>query len=70
MTYSLLLNGRKVIDIEVDGVDPTDYPDFCDVYFTSAIWDDTGEELNEHELEQLTSENPELLNELAHEFYL
>ena len=47
------LNGRKVVDVEVDGVDTRDYPDFCDAYFSNAVYEDTGEELTDEELEQL-----------------
>ena len=34
------LNGRKVVDIEVDGVNPNDYPDFSDAYFSYACYED------------------------------
>ena len=53
---SMILNNRKVIEAEVDGIDPRDYPDFCDSYFASAVWADTGEFLTDEELEQLTDE--------------
>ena len=59
------LNGRKVIDVEIDGVDTTDYPDFCDAYFSYAIFEDTGAELTDNELEQLTDENGDVINEMA-----
>jgi hypothetical protein len=55
------LNNRVVVDIEVDGIDTRDYPDFCDAYFSGAAWEDTGESLTADELEQLQDENPELL---------
>ena len=64
------LNGREVEDIQVDGVDPRDYPDFCDAYFCSAVWVDTGKFLQDGDLEQLTDENPELLWEMAYESLL
>jgi hypothetical protein len=47
---------RKIIDIEVDGIDWADAPDFCDAYISSARWEDTGEELTEDELEALPGE--------------
>jgi len=37
-------------DLEVDGVDTKDYPDFCDAFFCHAIWKETGEELTDDEL--------------------
>ena len=64
------LNGRKVVDVEIDGVDPTDYPDFCDAYFTYAVYEDTGEELDDAELEELTMDNADVVNEMAYEYYI
>lgn len=48
------LNGRKVVDVEVDGIDTSDYPDFCDAYFSRGVYEDTGEELTDSELDELT----------------
>ena len=62
-------NNRLVIGIELDGIDSGDYPDFCDAYICAAMWDDTGKELTEDELEALSSENGMLINELAHESF-
>ena len=64
------LNGRNVVDVEIDGVDPTDYPDFCDAYFTYAVYEDTGEELTDVELEELNDSYPEVVNEMAYEYYI
>ena len=60
------LNGRKVIDLEVDGVDSRDYPDFADAYFSYACYED-GTELTDDELEKLTEQNPEVLHEKAYD---
>ena len=59
------LNGREVTDIEVDDVDPSDYPDFCDAYFSYAVFEDTKEVLTDEELEKLTDENPDVVNPLV-----
>lgn len=64
---NIMLNGREVIDAEVNGVDSRDFPDFADAYLSSAAWADSGEDLNELELEQLEKANPELVYELAYE---
>lgn len=56
------LNGRKVVDLEVDGVDSRDYPDFSDAYFSYACYED-GTELTDDELEQLTEQNADVLHE-------
>ena len=60
------LNGRKVEDIEVDGVNREDHPKYCDAYFSKATFADTGEELTDEQLMTLTENNPELLNESAY----
>jgi hypothetical protein len=61
MTNTLLLNGRPVVDAEVDGVDSRDYPDFCDAYFCSAFYEDNGEALSDQDLELLQELFPEVL---------
>jgi maltose-binding protein MalE len=61
------LYGREVIDAQVDGVDFSDYPDFCDAYFSYALFADTGAMLLDHELEELTEAYPEVVNEMAYE---
>jgi hypothetical protein len=66
----MLLNGRVVVDVEVDGVDTRDYPEFCDAYFSYAVFEDTLEELTDEELELLTENNSDVLNEMAFERYL
>ena len=59
-----------VENIEVDGVDTSDYPDFCDAYFSHAVWKETGIELTDDELEKLGDEYPCVLNAMAFEHYL
>jgi lysyl-tRNA synthetase class II len=60
------LNGRKVIDMEIDGVDSRDYPDFSDAYFTYACYED-GTKLTEDELDQLADQNGDVLYEMAYD---
>jgi hypothetical protein len=62
----LLLNGRTVVDVRVDGIDMSDYPDFCDAYFESACYED-GTTLTDDELEQLGDQNPETLHEMIYD---
>jgi hypothetical protein len=52
----MILNGRRVIDTEVDGIDTNDYPDFCDAYISFGRWEDTGKELTDTELEVLNDQ--------------
>jgi hypothetical protein len=60
------LNGRKVVDIEVDGVDSRDYPDFSDAYFCYACYED-GTPLTDDELNKFTEDNGDLLYEKAYD---
>jgi hypothetical protein len=59
-----ILNGKKVVDLEVDGVDPRDYPDFCDAHFSSGSYED-GTPLTDDELERLTDLAGDVLWEMA-----
>lgn len=61
------INGREVVSVEIDGVDTRDYPDFSDAYFSFGIFKDNGEELNEIELEMLTNDYGDVVNEMAFE---
>jgi hypothetical protein len=60
------LNGRNVVDIEVDGVDSWDYPDFSDAYFSYACYED-GTPLTDDELNKFTEDNGDLLYEKAYD---
>jgi len=60
------LNKIEKKSIEVEGVDRSDYPDFCDTYFSRAVWL-SGLPLTDEELEAMTDQCGDLLNELAHE---
>jgi hypothetical protein len=61
-----ILNGKKVIDLEVDGVVSGDYPDFCDAYFSSGCYED-GTPLTDDELDHLTILAGDVLWEMAYE---
>jgi len=39
---------KKLEDIEIDGINPKDYPDFCDAFIESASYE--GRKLTEEEL--------------------
>ena len=51
---------RTIVDIEVEDVELSDYPDFCDAWIGAARWEDTGEPLSEFELEEL-NDNKDLV---------
>ena len=64
------LDVKQIADIEVDGVDSSDYPDFADAYVSAAVYPDGKggyRDLTEDELEWLNNEYPEIANEKAHE---
>lgn len=60
------LNGRKVIDMEVEGVDSRDYPDFADAHFSYACYED-GTPLTDEELDKLAEQNADVLWEKAYD---
>ena len=51
----------KLEDIEIEGIDYTDYPDFCDAFIASASLD--GKELTEDELEFINDTFPDFVYE-------
>ncbi len=57
------LNNLEVTDVEVDGLDMKDYPDFVMAYIESAKFACNGKELNDVQLEQLQEENSDLFYE-------
>lgn len=63
------LHDRIIIEIEVDGVNSCDYPDFSDAFFSSAIFEDNGQNLSVEELELLSEQNPCVVNEFAHNIF-
>ena len=61
-----ILNGKKVVDLEVDGVDSRDYPDFSDAYFSFGCYEDRTP-LSEDELNRLTELASDVLWEMAYD---
>ena len=53
-----LLSGLIASDLEVDGIDTADYPDFCDAYIVSAsVFDNNAwREANNNELDELNED--------------
>jgi hypothetical protein len=52
----LTFNGRRLTAVTVQDIDFKDYPDFCDAFIESAIWEDTGEDLTDDELDQVNED--------------
>ena len=57
MTYKL--DNLEVTDVQVDGLDMKDYPDFVDAYIDSAKFVSSGKELNDEQLVELQEKNSE-----------
>jgi len=56
--------------IEIDGIDMSDYPDFCDAFVCYAEWEN-GQPLTEQELDQLNDDHSlrgEIVQQRAHDF--
>jgi hypothetical protein len=66
--YEVTVNGKPVDihSLEVENPYPEDYPDFSDAYFSAGQFTD-GTPMSDQELEQLGSENGDLLHTAAHD---
>ena len=60
----IIFKGKRVVDLEIDGVDGRDYPDFSDAYFSYACYED-GTELTDDELNELTDSHGDIVNQMA-----
>ena len=56
-------------NLQVSGVVFKDYPDFCDAYFSYGEHSEDATSLTEDELNELTEQYPDVVNEMAHEFF-
>jgi|TARA_R110000744_G_scaffold211127_1_gene330248 hypothetical protein len=45
---------KKIDNIEIDGIDTKDYPDFCDAFILSADYD--GKPMTEDQLEEINND--------------
>ncbi len=57
------MNISNIVDIEVDGINDADYPDFVDAFAISATWASTGELLTDEELDELNQEHSDVIYE-------
>ncbi len=64
MIQKIILDYSKISDVEVDGIDTNDYPDFCDAFISNASYD--GRDITEEELEALNDDS-EFVYECAYE---
>jgi hypothetical protein len=61
LDYSLIDN------VQIDGVDTSDYPDFCDAYIVSADYD--GREMTDDEIELLNDDGDFVLQQVYEYIY-
>lgn len=57
----------KVTDIEINGIDTKDYPDFVDAYICSAKYKKSGKEVSDEHLDYLNEHYSDIIHELAFE---
>ena len=61
------LNDKVVVDVEIDGMDMKDYPDFVDAYISEAKFKDSNKLLSDEELVDLQEQNPDSYFEAVNE---
>ena len=61
------LDYSKIDNIEVDGIDYADYPDFCDAYIASADYD--GREMTDEELNLLNDDSDFVYSAVENHLY-
>lgn len=54
---------NDIIDIEVDGIDNSDYPDHVDAYISRAVWNSSLTELTESQLDRLNDKHSDFVYE-------
>ena len=67
----IFLNGLEVSDIEVDGIDTRDYPDFCDAFISDASILQNGKwrAATEGELDELSDNSDLVYSEVQNFLY-
>jgi hypothetical protein len=59
------LNYSLIDNVQIDGIDTNDYPDFCDAYIVSADYD--GREMTDDEIE-LLNDDSDFVSEQVYEW--
>lgn len=60
---AVIFKGREVEIENIINATLNEYPDFADAFIESAFYIDTGEQLNDDELDRLRDENFEAISE-------
>jgi len=64
---SLRIDLSQVEDIEIDGINPLDYPDFCDAFIIDATY--RGRQMTHDELEALNEDSDFVYEKVMEELY-
>ena len=51
------MNVQHITDVEIDGIDYNDYPDFCDAFLAAATYNN--KPLTQDEMDTIQQENPD-----------
>jgi len=62
-----ILNYSLIDNVDIDGIDFADYPDFSDAYIVSADYD--GREMTDDEIELLNSDSEFVLEKVFEKIY-
>jgi hypothetical protein len=57
----------QVEDVEIDGINPRDYPDFCDAFILEASY--KGREMTDEELEALNEDSDFVYEQVMESLY-
>jgi hypothetical protein len=63
----ITLDYRLIDEVEVDGIDTRDYPDFCDAFISAATY--AGRDMTEEELEVLNEDSDFVYNAVIDRLY-
>ena len=61
------IDTSQVEDIEIDGIDTRDYPDFCDAFILEATY--KGREMTDEELEALNEDSDFVYDKVMEHLY-
>ena len=61
------IDTSQVEDIEIDGIDTRDYPDFCDAFILEATY--KGREMTDEELEALNEDSDFVYEQVMEHLY-
>ena len=61
------IDTSQVKDIEIDGINPRDYPDFCDAFILEATY--KGREMTDEELEALNEDSDFVYDKVMEHLY-